>query len=116
MAVVDRNKLLTRRVDRAEGLQLFAWIDLVARGRRRMHVLAADDARDPAIAPGEQATGFARRFLAGVRDDLIAYRRSEPQRVGYLAPPAIAGMTMTSLPSGTAAPVPPFARASSSPM
>jgi hypothetical protein len=51
-----------------------------------------------------------------VRDDLIAERWSEAQRVGYATPPAIAGMTMTSLPSGTAAPVPPFARASSSPM
>ena len=36
-------------------------------------------------------------------------------RRGY-APPAIAGMTMTSLPSGTGASMPPFVRASSSPM
>jgi len=81
-----------------------------------MHVRAADHARDGAVAPGKEAACFARRFFTDVRDDLIARRLSEPQRLGDAAPPAIAGMTMTSLPSGTAALVPPASRASDSPM
>ena len=81
-----------------------------------MHVRAADDPGDPAVTSGEKSAGLARSFLARVRDDLLAERGSEAYGVGYATPPAIAGMTMTSLPSGTAAPVPPFARASSSPM
>src|SRR5687768_9582308 len=90
--------------------------DDVASGRRRMHVRAADEPRDAAAATRKESTGFSRRFLACVRDQLIAQRGPEPQRVGYAEPPAIAGMTMTSLPSGTAAPAPPCARASLSPM
>ena len=81
-----------------------------------MYVLAADHASDRAVAPCEESTDLTRRFLAGVRGDLVLQRLSEAERVGYQAPPAIAGMTMTSLPSGTAAPVPPLVRASSSPM
>lgn len=81
-----------------------------------MHVRTADEPRDPTTATRKEPAGLAGSFLARVRDDLIAVRRAEPQRVGYAKPPAIAGMTMTSLPSGTAAPVPPLARASSSPM
>jgi hypothetical protein len=81
-----------------------------------MHVRAADNARDRAVAPCDKSTCLTRRFLAGVRDDLVLKRLPEAKRFGYRAPPAIAGMTMTSLPSGTVAPVPPFERASSSPM
>ena len=81
-----------------------------------MHIRAADEPRDASAATGKEPAGFTGCFLARVRDHLIAQRWSEPQRVGYAEPPAIAGMTMTSLPSGTAAPVPPCARASSSPM
>ena len=81
-----------------------------------MCVRAANDASDDAGAPGEQSAGLAGRLLARVRDDVVLVRLSEPQRVDYAAPPAIAGMTMTSLPSGTVAPVPPLPRASSSPM
>jgi hypothetical protein len=72
--------------------------------------------RDPAVPPGEESANLTRRVLAGVRDDLVLERLPEAQRVGYATPPAIAGMTMTSLPSGTVASVPPFERASSSPM
>ena len=81
-----------------------------------MDVRAADHARDRPVAPGQETADLTRRFLAGVRGDLVLQRLAEAKRVGYRAPPAIAGMTMTSLPSGTAAPVPPLARASSSPM
>lgn len=116
MAVIDPEQLLARGVDRSERLQLLAWVDDITRGRVRMRVRAPDQPRDPTVAPGEETARLARRFLARVRDELIAYRLAEAQQVGYLAPPAIAGMTMTSLPSGTAAPVPPLARASSSPM
>src|SRR6266850_4665820 len=105
MAVVDPEELFPRGLDRAKCLELLARVDHVPRRRRRMHIRAADHTRDAAVAPGEQAAGLARRFFAGVRDDLLALRWSESQRVGYRAPPAIAGMTMTSLPSGTAAPV-----------
>lgn len=81
-----------------------------------MHVRARDDARYPAVAPCEESAGLTRCFVADVRDDLIPERRSEALRFGYAKPPAIAGITMTSQPSGTVAPVPPFERASSSPM
>ena len=81
-----------------------------------MHVRAADHTRDRAVMPREKSAGLARRFLAGVRGDLVLQRLAEAKGLGYATPPAIAGMTMTSLPSGTAAPVPPFDRASSSPM
>ena len=116
MAVIDPDQLLPRRVDRAERPQLLARIDDITGGRRRVNVRAADDTRNPALAPRKETAGLARRFSANMRDDLIAQRGSKPQRVGYATPPAIAGMTMTSLPSGTVAAVPPLARASSSPM
>ena len=116
MAVIDPDQLLVRRLDRAERLQLFVRVDDVPGGRRRMDVRTTDDPRDPAAATSQESAGLTGSFVARVRDELIAQRGPEPQRVGYAAPPAIAGMTMTSLPSGTAAPVPPWLRASSSPM
>ena len=81
-----------------------------------MDVRTADHARDRAVAPGEESADLTRRFRPGVRGDLVLQSLREAKRVGYQAPPAIAGMTMTSLPSGTAARVPPLVRASSSPM
>ena len=81
-----------------------------------MRVRAADHAGDDAIPARQQTAGLTRRFLTRVRDDVVLQRLPQAQRVGYAAPPAIAGMTMTSLPSGTVAPVPPRVRASSSPM
>lgn len=81
-----------------------------------MRVHAADHPSDRIVAPCEESAGLARRLLAGVCGDVVLQRQAEAERFGYRPPPAIAGMTMTSLPSGTAAPVPPFTRASSSPM
>ena len=81
-----------------------------------MDVRAADHARDRAVAPYEESADLTRRFRPGVCGDVVLQRLREAKRVGYQVPPAIAGMTMTSLPSGTAAPVPPLVRASSSPM
>jgi hypothetical protein len=81
-----------------------------------MHVRAGDHARDRAVASCEESADLTRRFRAGVRGDLVLQRLPEAERIGYRAPPAIAGMTMTSLPSGTTALVPPLLRASSSPM
>ena len=116
MAVIDADELFTRCLDRAERLQLFARVDDIPGSRRRMYVRAADESRDAAAATSKEPAGLTGCFLARVRDELITQRGPEPQRVGYAEPPAIAGMTMTSLPSGTAAPLPPRARASSSPM
>ena len=116
MAVIDAEQLLTRRVHRTECRKLFARVDDIAGRGLRMHVHAADHAGDRAVAPSEESADLARRFLAGMCGDVVPERLTEAERVGYRAPPAIAGMTMTSLPSGTAAPVPPFTRASSSPM
>ncbi len=90
-----------------------------------MCVRTGDRARRAAVTAGEQTAGLVGRGLTRVRDDRLAQlgaqvelgRRRFPwiARRGY-APPAIAGMTMTSLPSGTGASMPPFVRASSSPM
>ena len=81
-----------------------------------MDVRAADHTRDREVASCEKSAGLTRRVLASVRGDLVLQRLPEAKGLGYATPPAIAGMTMTSLPSGTAAPVPPLVRASSSPM
>ena len=79
-------------------------------------VAAADDARRDPVLTCDEATGFIGRRLARVGEDRVAQLRRESERVRGYAPPAIAGMTMTSLFSGTAASAPPFVRASSSPM
>jgi len=77
---------------------------------------AHETAHDLAIAE-EQATALARRGLARMRHDLVPQpARKDDARAVDQPPPAIAGMTMTSLPSGTTAPLPPRVRASSSPM
>jgi len=44
-----------------------------------MYVLAADHASDRAVAPCEESTDLARRFLAGVRGDLVLQRLSEAE-------------------------------------
>jgi hypothetical protein len=77
---------------------------------------AHNPVHDIAIAKKQTAT-FLWRGLTRVGDDLVLKlpRQQEPSTVDQ-RPPAIAGMTMTSLPSGTAAPLPPRSRASSSPM
>jgi hypothetical protein len=92
-------------------------IDLISRFGRRMDVPSAHESIDQLAIAEEQTAAFARRGLARVRDDLLPERaRQDETRTSAQQPPAIAGMTMTSLPSGTVASVPPFVRASSSPM
>src|SRR5437588_3855666 len=115
MAVIDRDKVLATSVHVAERAELLARIDQVARGRRLVRIRAADRARRRTVPSGDEPACFVRRGLARVRDDLVTDRAWQREGVGY-APPAIAGMTMTSAPSGTLAAVPPAARASSSPM
>ena len=92
------------------------WVEHVAAGSVLGAVAAADDARRDPILAGDEATRFVGCGLARMGEDRFAQlgRDGEPVR-GY-APPAIAGMTITSLPSGTAASTPPLVRASSSPM
>ena len=77
---------------------------------------AHESIHDLAIAE-EKPAAFAGLRLARVGDNLLAERaRQDEARTLDQRPPAIAGMTMTSLPSGTVAPLPPRVRASSSPM
>src|SRR4029077_2126960 len=113
VAVIDREELLTFRVHVAERAQLLAWVDRVPRDRRWMGIRTPDDARRAPALSGDEPAGLLRCLGAGVGDDRVAQRRGERQPVGQ--PPAIAGMTMTSPPSGTAVPRPPEVRASVSP-
>jgi len=65
----------------------------------------------------EAITYHAQQSARRLRDDLIAqFAWKDKASPVDQRPPAIAGMTMMSLPSGTTAPLPPRARASSSPM
>gem|GEM_PF-6338090 len=77
------------------------------------------------IATRDQAARFIGIRFARMRDDRVAELRRQNELLRWVgggtrcvryAPPAIAGMTITSLPSGTGASVPPLLRASSSPM
>jgi hypothetical protein len=92
-------------------------IYLVARLGSWMDVSSAHQPINNIAIAEEQTAAFLRRGLARMADDLVPQLpgQDEPGTVDQ-RPPAIAGMTMTSLPSGTAAPVPPRVRASSSPM
>lgn len=118
MAVVDGDELLATLVHGAEGRELFAGVDEVAGRGCGVCVRAADDPADDARGSREQAACFTRGRRSRVRDDLVAElpREGEDATLARYAPPAIAGMTITSEPSGTLALVPPLARASSSPM
>jgi hypothetical protein len=82
-----------------------------------MDVPTAHESIGDFTIPEEQPAALARRLVARVGDDLVLKpaRQDEPGALDQ-SPPAIAGMTMTSLPSGTAAPLPPRVRASSSPI
>ena len=71
---------------------------------------------EPSVTTGDETARLVRRIGARVRDDLVADSARERDALRGYSPPAIAGITMTSLPSGTGADNPPFARASSSPM
>jgi len=117
MAVVDRHELaieITRLAERVEDLRL---VDDITRLGCRVHVAAAEDTTDDLVLAEEEAAAFLRRGRAGMGDDLIAQLACDDETGAVdQRPPAIAGITMTSLPSGTAAPLPPRARASSSPM
>ena len=82
-----------------------------------MHIAAAEHATDGLVRSEQEPAAFLRGGLAGMGEDLLA----EPPGQGDARaidqrPPAIAGITMISLPSGTFAPAPPRARASSSPI
>jgi hypothetical protein len=117
MAVIDADQEAIGVVVAGYRLTQLRRIYLVARLGRRMDVPAANEPiRHLAIAEQEPAT-LARRGLASVGHDLVLERpwEDQPSAVDQ-RPPAIAGMTMTSLPSGTAAPLPPRLRASSSSM
>jgi hypothetical protein len=82
-----------------------------------VHVPTANEPIDDLAVAEKQAATLAWRRFAGVRDDLVPQpaRKDDPRALDQ-RPPAIAGMTMTSLPSGTTALLPPRVRASSSPM
>src|SRR3982074_667656 len=106
MAVVDGDELLAVRLHVAERAELLARIDRVARHRCRMRVRAPDGARRACVASGEEPARFLRRIGRGVGDDLVPQRRWQRELLDQ-RPPAIAGMTMTSLPSGTVVSRPP---------
>src|SRR5439155_24820765 len=92
-------------------------IDLVPRLRHGVDGPSAHETIDHLAVAEEQAATLTWRALARVRHDLIPQRaRQDDARTIDQRPPAIAGMTITSLPSGTTAPPPPRVRASSSPM
>ena len=116
MAVVDADQKTVRVVCADDRLAQLRRIYFVARLGRRVDVPPANEPIYDLTVAEEQPAALARRGLACVGDDLVLKpaRQNEPSPVDQ-RPPAIAGMTMTSLPSGTAAPLPPRVRASSSP-
>ena len=114
MAVVDRDQVLAVRLHLTERPELLAGIDGVARDRRGVDIRAADESCRRGVASGEEAARLLRRLRASVGHDVVPKRRREREPFDQ-RPPAIAGMTMTSAPSGTAVPRPPEPRASASP-
>jgi len=117
MAVVDAHERSFGVVVAGDGLAQLRRIDLISRFGCGMHVPSANQPIHHLTVAEEQTAAFAWRRRARVRHDLIPQTPREDD-AGALdqQPPAIAGMTMTSLPSGTTAPLPPRVRASSSPM
>src|SRR4029079_2572574 len=112
VAVLARDELLAVLVHVLERAQLLARVDQIARRRLRMRVRARNDPRGHATTARDQAAGLIRRRSARVLHDRVAQLPREHERVRCVrtslrlcayAPPAIAGMTMTSLPSGTGA-------------
>ena len=96
MAVVDADELLARRLDRAERLQLFARVDEVPGGRRRMNIRAADEPRDAAAATSRspQASRVLPRARArpsrrAARAGATACRLCGTARHRRIDPPAI---------------------------
>ena len=117
MAVIDADEEAVGVVVAGDRLAQLRRVDLISRFGCRVNVSSAHQSSHHFAIAEEQTTTFAGRGLACVRDDLVPdlSRQDEPHTSAQ-RPPAIAGMTMTSLPSGTAAPLPPRVRASSSPM
>src|SRR3989442_3036823 len=115
--VVDRDEIAIEVTRLAERLEHLFLVDDIASLRRGMHVAATQDFEGDLVLAKQKSAALLRCGLARVREDLVSQlsREDEPHAVHQL-PPAIAGITMTSLPSGTAALLPPRARASSSPM
>ena len=116
MAVIDRDEVLAPILHLTERADQIFRVRPVPRGRRLVDVPAADGASRNAGLPREETAGLVRCGLTRVRDDAIAQVAREREGLAGYRPPAIAGMTMTSLPSGTGASMPPLLRASSSPM
>src|SRR2546423_1305280 len=117
MAVIDADEVPIGVVCADDRVAQLRRIYLVARLGRRVDVAPANEATRHFTVAEEQPAALAWRRVARVSDDLLAKaaREDEPSTSAQ-RPPAIAGMTMTSLPSGTAAPLPPRLRTSSSPM
>src|SRR2546423_11792159 len=117
MAVIDADQVAIGVVSGCDRLAQLRRIYLVARLGCRVNVPPAHEPIHHVTIAEQQPAALARCRLARVRHDLLPDlpRKDEPSTSAQ-RPPAIAGMTMTSLPSGTAAPLPPRLRASSSPM
>ena len=115
--MVDRDELTIEIARLPERVEHLCLVDDVARLGRGMHVATAQHAAHDLVLTEQESAAFLRRGLARIRNDLIAQVAWQDETHAFdQRPPAIAGMTMTSLPSGTGAPLPPRARASSSPM
>src|SRR6266566_4883221 len=101
MAVVDRDELPVEVLRGLERFEQLPTIDQVTRLRSRMHVAAAEDPSRGLVFAEQEATALLRRRFTRVRENLLAKRAWEDELSSFdQRPPAIAGMTMTSLPSG----------------
>src|SRR2546423_167874 len=117
MAVIDADEVPIGVVCGDDRVAQLRRIHLVARLGCGVDVAPANEATRHFTVAEEQPATLAWRGVARVSNDLLAKaaREDEPGTSAQ-RPPAIAGMTMTSLPSGTVASLPPRLRASSSPM
>ena len=117
MAVIDAHEKPIGVVVAGDGLAQLRGIDLISRFGCRMDVASAHQAIDHLAIAEEQPAALARLGLPRVSDDFVPQLARQDEPIAFdQRPPAMAGMTMTSLPSGTAATLPPRVRASSSPM
>src|SRR2546428_1028080 len=108
MTVIDADEVAIGVVGAGDRLAQLRRIDLVARLGRGVDVPPANDPIHHLTIAEEQPPALARRGLARVGNDLLT--KSPPENAPSTAaprPPAIARMTMTSLPSGSAASLPP---------
>ncbi len=117
MAVIDGDEVAIGVVRGRDRLTQLRRIYLVARLGCRVNIPPAHEPIHHLTIAEQQPAALARCGFARVGHDLLAeLPRKDETSTSAQRPPAIAGMTITSLPSGTAAPLPPRARASSSPM